>query len=124
MKFKFLLFMVCFFSSLNTSAARSWEITNNYIQEVKVYNKPINGTNFNVVTFVFRNPITSSCVLSNTERSVSYWIDAAIPDTVSVWVSVALAAQAQNRPVNVYTENSVCSSNFGRELRGISFSAD
>lgn len=110
--------------SFNVSAARQWEILDNQIKSVKVYNHVISGTGYNVIQFVFVKPISTGCAYSDATNSVSFWDDSALSNTLSTWVSVAMAAQAQKLPVDVYTDPAVCSTNFGRQLRGIAYTAE
>lgn len=121
---KFLFVLLLITTSFSASAARQWEITNNYIKKVQVYSHPVNGTNFNVIRFILKNPVNFGCAASDSTNSVSYWQDAPLTDTLSSWIAVAMAAQAQGLPVDIYTEKSVCSINFGRQLMGISLSAE
>jgi len=100
-------------------AAIDWEIKGNYVADVAVYYEVINGKGYNIVTIYLKNPISTGCALSDADNQVSYWYNGYFGTNHTAWISAALSAQAQNKKVDINTDNSVCSTYYGRKLLGL-----
>lgn len=105
-------------------AALVWEIKDNYVSEVSIHHDYVAPTYYHVVSVKLKNAIATGCALSDSSRTVTYFINSDIPAVVSLWYSTLLSAQAQGLKVDIKTDNAVCNPTYGRFLQGARLKSD
>ena len=89
------------------NAAREWAFQGVYVKDVLVYNQDGN----NIVTVQIEGDVTwnTACAPTDTHHIVSYWNSGSLNPNMQTWVSMLLAAQAQDLPVNLWVDMNNCS---------------
>lgn len=116
---KAIVLLVLLFVGNVSVAARLWSIQNNYVKDVSVSSENPSGTTYNVIRIYLKEPIDTGCSVSDPDQLVTYWIADDFNNAMSSWISTALAAQAQNKKVDILINTATCNGTFGRMFHGI-----
>lgn len=117
---KLMLVSVFLLFTLNANAARVWEIKDNYVESASTFVDLIGSNYYNVIQIKLKLPIHTGCPVSDNDNVVSLWIGGGDPTAASNSIlSTALTAKATGQKVDIFTEDTTCSSYYGRYWVGI-----
>jgi len=102
-----LIFITLSFACQGVLGANTWAISNVKIVEVLIYN----DHGYNVITVVFtpQSPLDTGCLPTDTHNMASTYTQNNINSTSQTWISLLLAAQAQQFDVDLLVNLSNCS---------------
>lgn len=96
------------------SAAMIW-VNNLTIDSYKLYYDGVSV----IFTVYVKEPISTGCAFSDTNKAFSYWTPSNTNPFHAVLQAAVIAADAQGRKVNLQYDNTQCSAVAGRMLYGV-----